>query len=182
MARTSSYKPDYAKQAGKLCEMGATDQELAEFFEVSTRTVHRWKLDFPEFAAALKIGKDMVDDRVERSLLDNAVGYKYTEQQAIKIKNDGVEEIKLIEVERFCPPNTTAQIFWLKNRRANDWRDVHKHEHGRAGDFDAMTDEKLNEHIAEQLASLKDTVGESSSGKRAPADKKGMRGKSSGLH
>lgn len=181
--RQSSYKPENAKQAGKLCELGATDAELADFFEVSVRQVHRWKIIYPEFAEALKVGKDIVDDKVERSLLELASGYRYTEVQAIKVRvAKDTDQIEMVEVERVCPPNVTAQIFWLKNRRPDQWRDVHKVEHGRAGEFDAMSDDKLNEHIAEQLASLKDSTGEGAGREGKAPSQKGMRGKSSGLH
>ncbi len=134
--RPSSYKPEYAEQAEKLCNLGATDNEVAEFFNVSVRTVHRWKLEQEEFCHALKIGKAAADERAERSLFHKANGFTYTEQQAFKVKTvtykDGkrlkeVEELQTIEVERFSPPDTTAMIFWLKNRKPGVWRDRHEH-------------------------------------------------------
>lgn len=126
--RPSSFKPEFITQAEKLCALGATDQEIADFFEVSTRTIYRWKLDNDEFCQALKAGKSNADERVERSLYQKATGYHYVEQQAIKVKleqyRDGVE---VVEVERYAQPDTTAAIFWLKNRRSDLWRDKHDH-------------------------------------------------------
>lgn len=121
MARPSSYKPAYAKQAEKLCLLGATDQELADFFEVDVRTVYRWKGQFPEFCHALKAGKDQADERVERSLYQQAIGY---EQDEVKIfMPAGAEGPVYAPYRAKVAPNVTAAIFWLKNRRSQEWRD-----------------------------------------------------------
>src|SRR5688572_9466832 len=80
--RPSSYKSEFAEQATKLALLGATDQEMADFFKVDGRTVHRWKHDHDEFCHALKAGKEAADDRVERSLYQRAIGY---EQDEVKI-------------------------------------------------------------------------------------------------
>ena len=123
--RPTSYKPEYAERAKELCERGATDVELAEEFDVSVRTLHRWKGDHEEFCHALKAGKQPSDDRIERSLFERASGFVYKEQQAIKIKIGPHEEkIEIVEVERQAPPDTTAMIFWLKNRRPAEWRET----------------------------------------------------------
>lgn len=130
MARPTDYKPEYATQAAKLAILGATDSELADFFEVEPRTIYRWKNAHEEFCQALKVGKDIADDRVERSLYHNANGYDYTEQQAIKVKiSRDEEEIQIVEVRRHRPADTTACIFWLKNRRKEEWRDKQEVEH-----------------------------------------------------
>lgn len=132
MGRPTDYDPDYAAQAEKLCLLGATDPELADFFGVSSRTIARWKLQHEDFCQAVKAGKDYADEGVTRSLYQKAKGYTYTEQVAIKVKSveyaDGkkvaeTEDIKVVDVERHALPDTTAQIFWLKNRRKAEWRD-----------------------------------------------------------
>ena len=130
MARPSTYEAAFAEQARKICELGATDQELADFFEVDVRTIYRWKHDHDEFCQALKIGKDVADERVERSLYQKAIGY---EQDEVKIfMPRGAEEPVYAPFRAKIAPDTTAAIFWLKNRRGADWRDkseVHnKHE------------------------------------------------------
>ena len=116
------YKKDFAKQARKLCEAGFIDQEIADFFEVSIRTIHRWKYDHPEFAEALTIGKDIADNRVEMSLYHKAVGYTFDSE---KIFHDKGEIIRA-PCKEHVPPSDTAAIFWLKNRRG--WRDKQDHE------------------------------------------------------
>lgn len=121
MARPSKYKPEYAKQAEKLCLLGATDQELADFFEVEVRTIYRWKGEFTEFCQALKSGKEEADARVERSLYQQAIGY---EQDEVKIFMPAQAEAPVYAPYRAkVAPNVTAAIFWLKNRKSQDWRD-----------------------------------------------------------
>ncbi|HRQ36250.1 MAG TPA: terminase [Chiayiivirga sp.] len=125
--RPSTYSDTYPKQAEKLCRLGATDQEIADFFEVSIRTVYQWKLVHEEFAQALKAGKEEADARVERSLFQRAIGY---EQDEVKIfMPAGAEEPVYAPYRAKIAPDTTACIFWLKNRRPDNWRDKREHEH-----------------------------------------------------
>ena len=130
LGRPSSYKPEYAKQAKKLCELGATDNDLADFFEVNECTINRWKIQFPDFCKSLKIGKDANDDRVEMSLYRKATGYSF-ESEEIKVIDDKVVRVPVI---KHVPPDTTAMIFWLKNRKRFDWRDKVEVEHDVAAD------------------------------------------------
>ena len=127
MARPSSYDPEFAEQAKKLALLGATDQEVADFFEIDVRTVYRWKHDYDEFCQALKVGKEVADERVERSLYQKAIGY---EQDEIKIfMPGGTTEPVYAPFRAKIAPDTTAAIFWLKNRRSQDWRDKQDVEH-----------------------------------------------------
>lgn len=144
IGRPSSYKPEFARQAEMLCEFGATDKELADFFEVSTPTIWRWGADFPEFRSALKAGKAAADERVERSLYHKAIGYSFPSEKVFQFQGSIIRA----PVVEHVPPDTTACIFWLKNRRQQQWRDVHKHEHGGVGDFDKYTDQQLREFVA----------------------------------
>lgn len=121
MGRPSSYKPEFVEQARKLALLGATDQEIADFFKVEVRTVYRWKHDQDEFCQALKVGKDVADERVERSLYQRAIGY---EQEEVKIfMPSGAAEPVYAPFRAKVAPDTTAAIFWLKNRRSGAWRD-----------------------------------------------------------
>jgi len=119
VGRPSSYKTEFAEQARKLCELGATDIEIADFFEVSDRTVYRWQLKYPEFCQALKAGKEAADDRVERSLYHKATGYTFESEKIFQFQG----EIVRAQTREHVPPDTVSMIFWLKNRRPELWRD-----------------------------------------------------------
>lgn len=127
--RPSGYQPEYVEQARKLCELGATDIEVADFFDVSDRTIYRWQLKYPEFCQALKAGKASADDRVERSLYHKATGYTFESEKIFQFQG----EIVRAKTREHIPPDTTSMIFWLKNRRPEQWRDkseqVIRHEH-----------------------------------------------------
>lgn len=123
--RPSAYQEEYSGQAKKLCILGATDTDLADFFDVSQVTINAWKHKHPEFLKALKTGKEIADERVERSLYHKATGYSF---DAVKIFNHQ-GKIITAEYREHIPPDTTAMIFWLKNRRKDDWRDKRDHEH-----------------------------------------------------
>lgn len=150
--RTSGYSTKMCQEVIGLCERGATDEEIAQHFEISTRTLYRWKAAYPEFCQAIQTGKDLADERVERSLYQMATGTYVKEQQAHKVKtvtyDDGkrsaeAEEIKLVEVERYMPPEVPAAIFWLKNRRSGKWRDRIEQEHTHKVEFTAQLEDFL---------------------------------------
>lgn len=116
--RPTKYKPEYAKQAAKLCQLGATDADLSDFFEVSRSTINLWKIEFAEFSDALNVGKRPADERVKASLYHRAVGYSHPDVD-IKVI-DG--QIITTEIIKHYPPDTTAAIFWLKNRLPDEFR------------------------------------------------------------
>lgn len=125
--RPSAYKPEFVEQAAKLCNLGATDEDLADFFKVSIRTVAGWKVQHPEFLHSLKAAKEVADERVERSLYARATGYSH---DAVKIfMPAGAKAPIYAKYREHTPPDTTAAIFWLKNRRREEWRDKLDHEH-----------------------------------------------------
>lgn len=122
--RPSLYEPEFAIQAAAHCARGATDDELADLFNVNRSTIYRWKLEHEDFCNAVKTGKDLADERVERSLYQRATGYNVTEQQAIKVKVGQYEEsVEVVDVQKHISASDTAAIFWLKNRRKDQWRD-----------------------------------------------------------
>lgn len=125
MARPSKYKNEMAKQAQKLCEFGATDAEIASFFEVDVRTVYRWQTQYKEFCQALKVGKEAADARVERSLFHKANGYSHPEDKIFQYEGTPI----VVPTTKHYPPDTTAAIFWLKNRKPEEWRDKVQQEH-----------------------------------------------------
>lgn len=121
MARPTKFKPEFTEQARKLANLGATDREAAEFFDVTESTLYLWKHTHPEFSEALKVGKDQADARVEQSLYRRALGYTH-DAMKIAVNADGkITEVPFVE---HYAPDTTAAIFWLKNRKPGEWRDV----------------------------------------------------------
>lgn len=119
MARPSKFKDEFIEQAQKLCRLGATDVEIADFIGVDVRTLYRWKGENEAFCQALKAGKDVADERVERSLFARANGYEHDEVD-IRVVNG---EVVQTQIRKFYPPDTTACIFWLKNRKPAGWRE-----------------------------------------------------------
>lgn len=122
--RPSDFRKEFIEQAQRLCALGATDREVAEFFGVSEVTINAWKHRNADFLNALKLGKEASDDRVEKSLYRRAIGYSF---DAVKILQSNGEPVYAPYVEH-VPPDTTACIFWLKNRRRGEWRDKIDHE------------------------------------------------------
>lgn len=123
--RPSAYKPEYIPQARMLCKLGAIDKDLAEFFGVSEQTINAWKNKYPEFLDALKEAKDEADSKVEKSLYKRALGYKHKED---KIFNNNGSPLVVPTIKQY-PPDVTACIFWLKNRKPEEWRDRQEIEH-----------------------------------------------------
>lgn len=124
--RPPKYKAEYAKQAAKLCALGATDADLADFFGVTTRTIANWSSFHPGFFQAVKTAKTVADQRVVRSLYERAVGFK---RDAVKIFQFEGSPV-VVPFREEIAPDTTACIFWLKNRDPKAWREKVEHEHG----------------------------------------------------
>lgn len=122
--RPSSYRVEYAEQATKLCKLGATDRDLAEFFGVAESTLQLWKHTIDGFSDALKLGKEAADSRVVQSLYRRATGYTF---DSVKILQNNGRPV-IVPYAEHVPPDTTACIFWLKNRDKENWRDKHESE------------------------------------------------------
>jgi len=114
------YRPEYCEQVKKLVMLGAIDTDIAAFFNVSLQTLYSWKNNYPEFLDAQTSSKENYDRRITRSLAEKAQGYKCLESKVFNIGG----ELVIKDVIKQYPPDTTACIFWLKNRQPNEWRDV----------------------------------------------------------
>lgn len=105
---------------------GLTDEQIAQNIGITSKTLYEWKNRFRELSETLKKGKEVVDRQVENALLKRALGYSYDEVTHERQYNKEKDEIELVPVKvvtKQVPPDTTAQIFWLKNRRPDLWRD-----------------------------------------------------------
>ena len=112
---------------------GLTDVQICDNLGISVASFHNYKNEHLEFLEALKNGKEVIDIMVENALLKAAMGYEYTETKetgnALEITN------------KYAQPNTTALIFWLKNRKPKEWRDKQ--------DIDLNVKGKLNINVTE---------------------------------
>lgn len=111
---------------------GLIEEQIVKNMGISRSTLNDWKKKYPDILNTLKKGKEVADRNVENALYESAIGKKYKVKKPIKVKEvqyrDGkrvkeVEHIEYAEEEMVIPPNTTAQIFWLKNRKPDVWRD-----------------------------------------------------------
>jgi hypothetical protein len=123
--RPTKYEDQFAEQAAKLCRLGATNDDLASFFNVAPSTIDNWMADKPEFLGAINEAKAEADALVERRLFERATGYSHP---AVKIMSYEGVSFEHEYTERY-PPETTAAIFWLKNRQPARWRDKQEIEH-----------------------------------------------------
>lgn len=99
---------------------GLTDEQIAKNIGISRSTLNVWKDRYSDISDALKKGKDVIDRQVENALLKRALGYEYEEVKE-KFEDDVITERTVTKKE--VVPDTTAQIFWLKNRKPDKWRD-----------------------------------------------------------
>lgn len=123
--RKSLYREAYADQAFKLCLLGATDAEIATFFEVDERTINNWKIEHPAFFQSIRDGKIKADTEVAHSLYRSATGHQITAEKVVKI-GDAYEAVRY---KQFIPGDPNAAYRWLLNRRRQDWTDKQVHEH-----------------------------------------------------
>jgi hypothetical protein len=127
VGRPTEYKEEYNDQTYKLCLLGATDKELADFFDVSEQTINTWKQKHPQFLESIKKGKINADANVADRLYQRALGYEHDEVELKVVSLGGADgsEVQKIDVIKHYPPDPTAAIFWLKNRQRDKWRDKH---------------------------------------------------------
>ncbi len=123
----TDYQPDHCEQVERLCKLGLTDTELADFFEVHVDTFYEWKKVHPDFSEAIKNGKERADAKVAEKLFRRAMGYSHEAEKVFCDVKTGTEQI--VKYTEHYPPDTVACIFWLKNRQRRIWRDRHDLEH-----------------------------------------------------
>ena len=168
MAKSKAEKwlePDGLLRIEGWARDGLTEEQIAKNMGVSRSTLSDYKVKYPDILRAIKNSKEVADREVENALFNKATGYtvklkkpmkvrhvEYDEQTGKKIAE--YERIEYIEEEVHVPADTTAQIFWLKNRKSNEWRDKV-----------TVTDESSLEKLDELISSI-DTLAKKSGGKR----------------
>lgn len=139
--RPTDYRPEYDEQAYNYCLLGATDKQLAAFFDVSEQTINAWKHKHPSFLESLKNGKEIADAKVAQALYSRAIGYSHDEDD-IRVA-DGA--IVITPTIKHYPPDPTSMIFWLKNRQPKLWREKPEGEQGDgAGQIQKVQIEVIN--------------------------------------
>lgn len=124
---------------GGWAKDGLTDEQISSNMGIAYSTFKDWKKKFSDISSTLKESKEVVDRQVENALYKNAIGFYYEEDT---VTNQG----EVVSVRKYSKPNTTAQIFWLKNRKPQDWRDKQEIEQTsrnidiKVGDWDADED------------------------------------------
>ena len=123
MARKGKFEQWLTKEGlllvGGWARDGLTDEELAKRIGINVSTLYDWKNKFPEFSEALKINKEIADYEVENALRKRALGYSYED---VAEKYEGGYCVERKRTVKHVPADTTAQIFWLKNRQPDKWR------------------------------------------------------------
>lgn len=118
LGRPPVYRHEYAEQARKLCLLGATDEQIADFFEVSVRTIYRWKIEHPEFCHAVKQGKMVADAEVANALYHRAIGMRIPKTHV----STYLGKVILTDMVETIPPDVGAARMWLTNRHPDLWR------------------------------------------------------------
>lgn len=151
----TQYNPEtYPDWGWSLAIQGLTIKEIGEAMGVSRATVNRWIAANPDFKEAIDRGRDASDAKVERSLYQRATGYTYKEKKVIvTMDKDGNQLPARIETtEKHVPPDTTAQIYWLKNRKRDKWKDK--------WDVEVSTDKEITFNIVGASERKEDDEGE----------------------
>lgn len=145
IGRPTKFKPEFCDEAMYACLLGATNESLAEKFEVGVATIVLWIRQIPAFSSAIKRGRQGADEKVAGALFKKAIGFEQEETHIAAVPGVGVVKTKF---QRKYAPTEVAQIFWLKNRRPDLWRpDTNLQPLGQAPEDAARV-------LREQLASI----------------------------
>ena len=117
--RPTSFKKEYVEQAYKLCLLGATDKDLANFFNVTEQAINIWKRKYNDFCLVLQEGKMLADANVAKRFYNRARGYEHPEDKIFLYEGSPV----IVPTIKHYPPDTQAAIFWLMNRQPRLWKD-----------------------------------------------------------
>jgi hypothetical protein len=117
--RPTTYTPDNAEIARQACMLGATNEALAGRFEVCRRTIDNWIATIPEFSVAVRQGREVADERVVSALFARATGMEQKMTKVFCHRGQPVTANYTVQL----PPDVRACIFWLRNRRPEQWRE-----------------------------------------------------------
>lgn len=121
--RPTAYKEEYNEQVRKLCLLGATDERLANFFNIAESTLNNWKSRYPDFLESIRNGKEVADANVADALYNRAIGFSHKHDHISNFQG----EITVTPTTKHYPADTGAAFIWLKNR--GGWKDKQEVEH-----------------------------------------------------
>lgn len=150
IGRPSKFNELIKEKIISLAKDGKTNEQIADIIGVHVRTIENWQGKHKDLLWALREAKQAADDLVEASLFSRAVGYSH---KSVKVFFDR-ESLQTVEheiVEQY-PPDVTAAIFWLKNRKPSEWREKTEVEH--SGKIESLSDEDLDAKINEKISKL----------------------------
>ena len=139
---------------------GLTDEQIALNMGIGYSTLQTWKSKYQDIQDTLKKNKEIVDTQVENALLKRALGYSFTESTRERKLNDETGEYEMVttkEIVKEVTPDTTAQIFWLKNRKPEEWRD--KKDVAVEGSVNSVISAMSDEDLNNRITSLKSKLG-----------------------
>lgn len=131
------YKEDYPRQAYLIALMGASDQQLAEFFGIKKATLDLWKRKHPDFEHSIKEAKFVADTKVAASLYHRAIGYDFEEVHEMKGRDRNGETYNYTKkIKKHLPPDVKAALIWLVNRQPEHWTNAKKKTESKTIKFD----------------------------------------------
>jgi hypothetical protein len=122
--RPTKYCVAYVKLAARAARAGFTQTQIARFLDVDDSTLERWIVAYPAFRGAIKDSGLIADEGVVRTLYERARGFTKRSTRQVMTKEG---EVRTLVDEQYFPPDTSACIFWLKNRQKELWRDRYEH-------------------------------------------------------
>ena len=147
-------------QLGVWARNGLTDEQIAQNMGIGYSTLQTWKSKYQDIQDTLKKNKEIVDTQVENALLKRALGYSFTETTKERKLNEDTGKYEMVttkEVVKEVTPDTTAQIFWLKNRKPEEWRD--KKDVTVDGSVHSVISSMSDEDLNNRISSLKSKLG-----------------------
>jgi hypothetical protein len=122
--RPTKYIPEVCYAAKRYCLLGATNDDLADLFNVNDATIDAWKVQHPEFMEAIQAGKAGADSRVAQALFTRAVGYTATVERPMSVPvGDGQSVVEIVQFHEYVAPDQQAARYWLNNRQPGRWRE-----------------------------------------------------------
>lgn len=150
----SKYKPEYAEQMRKMFLLGLRDVDVCGILGIGVQCLADWRHRYPEVAEATKNGKAVADAEVAASMYDLACGYSHPDIHISKNSKTGA--VEFTPFMKHYKPDVVAQIFWLKNRQRDKWKD--RQDVNVTGDpeITQLTDEELEAKKKNLLKQLED--------------------------